>query len=97
MSNHTVTIVHWLLLQYDVFFCGLDIRVPEIMKTYLPQAILLQQYRKMLCQKSRFHPFSHFIYINKVQIFLTVTVTAQPSIFFLLKVQPDEQILKWLY
>ena len=59
------------------FFCrGLDIRVPQIVKTNLFQVIFFQQYLEVLGYKIGFNQVSHSIYIDIFQIILTVTIAA---------------------
>ena len=67
------------------FFClGLDIRVPEIVKTDMPQAVLVKQLWKRGGEIVRRNERSHLVHTDVVQIPLVIAPAAYAPVFFLL-------------
>ena len=68
--------------------------MPQIMKTNLPQPMLLQQYRKMLREVAGFDQFPHLIHINVLEILIIVASAAELPILCLPFFQPEQQFFK---
>ena len=58
--------------------------MPEIMKAYMPQAVLIQQLRKSRGEIVRRNQRSHLIDANVIQIPLVVALAAYAPVFVLL-------------
>lgn len=66
-------------------FCRvLDIRVPEIVKADMPQAVLIQQLRKSRGEIVRGNQRSHLVHADVVQIPLVIALAAYAPVFVLL-------------
>ena len=61
--------------------------MPQIVETNLPQPVLLQNQRKMLCDIAGLYKLTDFVYIDIVGVFPAIRFPAQLSVYFLLRFQ----------
>ena len=86
------------LLFKDYIFCRvLDIRVPQIVEAYLPQAVLLQQLGEVVGHGIGQDKVSHLIHEQVALEFLVVAVAAEFLVVLLLFLQRPQPLGKALY
>lgn len=66
----------------------------EIVKTDLPQSVLLQNQRKMLCDITGFHELTDLVDIDITGVFFAIGTPAQFLIQLLLRFQTVQQFFK---
>ena len=66
----------------------------QIMETYVPHAVFLEEFRKRLCQMRRLDPMTRRIEIDVILVVFTVLSSEQGTIFLLLFFQVIEQSLE---
>ena len=68
--------------------------MPQIVKTDLPQSVLLQNQRKMLCDITGFHELTDLVDIDITGVFFAIGTPAQFLIQLLLRFQTVQQFFK---
>ena len=68
--------------------------MPQIVKTDLPQSVLLQNQRKMLCDITGFHELTDLVDIDITGVFFAIGTPAQFLIQLLLCFQTVQQFFK---